>query len=149
MNNLKANLSNRKQNIWVLRLIILLVTYVSYANTSSAQVAKTSELYKILKAKDSLLFNVSFNNCDISQIENLISEDFEFYHDKGGINESKESFIDAIKNGLCVTGENSTRRELVENSLQVFPLYNNEVLYGAIQIGIHRFYDTTAKFTHL
>ena len=97
MNNLKANLSNRKQNIWVLRLIILLVTYVSYANTSSAQVAKRSELYKILKAKDSLLFNVSFNNCDISQIENLISEDFEFYHDKGGINESKESFIDAKK----------------------------------------------------
>ena len=43
-----------------------IVTYVSYANTSSAQVAKTSELYKILKAKDSLLFNVSFYKAEIN-----------------------------------------------------------------------------------
>ncbi|MEM7110222.1 MAG: nuclear transport factor 2 family protein, partial [Bacteroidota bacterium] len=81
--------------------------------------------------------------------EDLLSEDFEFYHDKVGIDKSKASFINSIKNGLCGTGENSTRRELIESSLQVFPLYDNSILYGAIQKGIHRFHDTIARFTHV
>ena len=46
------------------------------------QVDKTSALYKTIKEKDSLLFNLGFNNCDIKQFENLVSENFKFYHDQ-------------------------------------------------------------------
>jgi hypothetical protein len=49
-----------------------------------SQEKKNSELYKIIMSKDSLLFDVGFNTCDISQFENLFSDDLEFYHDRSG-----------------------------------------------------------------
>ena len=67
---------------------------------SFSQVAKTSELYKTLKTNDSLLFNIGYNNRDISQFENFISDNFEFYHDEGGAMLSKSAFISSIKEGL-------------------------------------------------
>jgi len=127
-------------------------------NNLNAQEKQDSELFKIIKAKDDLLFNVGFNTCDISQFENLLSENFEFYHDLSGTTLSKASFIKDFKNGLCKPNY-KTRRELVEGSLEVYPLKNNGVLYGAIQIGKHRFYEfekdktkrfaSIAKFTSL
>ena len=147
MHNFKEKLEVRKQNI--LRLIAPLIICFLATNLSTAQLATTSELHQTLKANDSLLFEVGFNQCDLSQFENLFSEDFEFYHDQGGIDASKEAFMASMKNGLCSSGSNSTRRELVAGSLEVYPLYNDRVLYGAIQKGIHRFCETTAKFMHL
>lgn len=124
----------------------------------SGQTEKSSELYQIIKEKDSLLFNLGFNNCDISQFENLISEKFEFYHDQTGITDSKSAFINSIQNGLCKLNY-KPRRMLIENSLEVYPLKYNGTLYGAIETGIHHFYaiekDSTeyltsiAKFNHL
>lgn len=126
--------------------------------TASVSAQTDTDLYKTLKTCDSLLFNVGFNTCDISQFESLISEDFEFYHDKSGITSSKADFIAGIRDGLCKLNY-KPRRELVENTLEVYPLYNNGVLYGAIQTGIHRFYALEkdkpeyqtgeAKFTHV
>lgn len=123
-----------------------------------AQEPHDSELYKTLQSKDSLLFNVGFNTCDISQFENLVSDSFEFYHDRGGITPNKTAFVESIKNGVCKMEYKATR-QLVEGSLEVFPLYKNNVLYGAIQMGQHRFYATEkdkapyftslARFTHL
>jgi hypothetical protein len=60
--------------------------------TTFGQVNKTSALYKTIKEKDSLLFNLGFNNCDIKQFENLVSEHFEFYHDQSGIANSKKVY---------------------------------------------------------
>jgi len=139
----------KKQNILMFRLIALLVTSFLFTSISIAQVAKTSKLHLTLKAKDSLFFEEGFNKCDLDIIEKLTSEDFEFYHDIGGTDTTKASFMASIKDGLCQSGTNTTRRELVENSLEVYPLHNKNILYGAIQRGIHRFFDTEAKFTHL
>ncbi len=77
-----------------------------------AQVDTTSELYKTLRTKDSILFNVGFNTCDINQFENLVSDNFEFYHDKAGVTNSKAAFISNIKNGLCKL-DYKLRRELL------------------------------------
>ena len=124
----------------------------------SAQTEKSTELYQIIKEKDSLLFNLGFNNCDISQFENLVSEKFEFYHDQSGITNSKSAFINSIQNGLCKLNY-KPKRVLVENSLEVYPLKNNGTLYGAIETGIHHFYaiekdsseylTSIAKFSHI
>jgi CubicO group peptidase (beta-lactamase class C family) len=126
--------------------------------TTFGQVDKTSALYKTIKEKDSLLFNLGFNNCDIKQFENLINENFEFYHDQSGITNSKEEFISGIENGLCKLPY-KPRRILSENKTEVFPLEKNGVLYGAIQTGIHNFYaveenkseylTSVAKFSHV
>ncbi|MBK7376798.1 MAG: nuclear transport factor 2 family protein [Ferruginibacter sp.] len=122
------------------------------------QIDRSTDLYKILRQKDSLLFNAGFNTCDTAELERLVSDDFEFYHDQSGITPTKADFITSIRNGLCKLNYKA-RRELVEESVEVFPLNRDGVLYGAIQTGRHNFYaiekdkpeylSTTAVFTHL
>lgn len=124
----------------------------------SAQVNPSSALFTVLKTQDSLLFHVGFNTCDIQQFENLLSDNFEFYHDKSGFMPSKAAFIFSIKEGIC-KNDFKPRRELVEESLKVYTLEDNGELYGAVQMGIHRFYErneaqeehltSVAKFTHI
>jgi len=124
-----------------------------------AQVSTDSELYLNLKKNDSLIFDRGFNNCELNAFAHLLSEDLEFYHDKGGITNSKEEFIQQYKNGICGNPNYSSRRELIEGSLEVFALYNGSELYGALQKGVHRFFEkpkgkpeipgSTARFTHL
>ncbi len=114
-------------------------------------------LFDKLKEKDSLIFELGFNNCDTMQFRNLLSDDFEFYHDQNGLLESKEMFIQNIPN-LCKM-DYKPIRVLVNNSLEVFPLFSNGRIYGAIQTGIHEFFGekkgkpryltSTAKFTHV
>jgi hypothetical protein len=89
-----------------------------------------------------------------------MSEDLEFYHDKSGIINSVPQFLSVMKAGICdPTHTFKSRRELIEGSLEVYPLNNNDELYGAIQTGEHRFFEknkdqpehagSIAKFTHL
>ncbi len=145
---------------------ILIGILLFQMQTGFAQEQKNSELYKTIMSKDSLLFAIGFNTCDISQFENLFSDDLEFYHDKDGLS-NKAEFLNSFKNGLCGSQETyRSRRELVAGSTQIYPLYKKGVLYAAIQTGIHQFYETTAtkgepllkkneklvgraKFTHL
>lgn len=133
--------------------------FITISSLVSAQVEPTSVLYKTILEKDSLLFNIGFNTCDISQFEKLLSENFEFFHDKSGISDRKK-FLNDLKNGLCKSPETyQSRRELIPEKTLVFPLYNQGELYGAIQYGEHRFYEkmegkpeqyaSTAKFTHV
>ena len=142
-----------------MKTIKFLVLLLSIQISASAQWT-VAELTDILKAKDSLLFNIGFNKCDLVQTEKLVSNNFEFYHDKSGITPSKEKFLESLRNGLCKDPANyQSRRELIPGSLKVFPLQTNGKLYGAIQTGEHRFFETvkgqpekpgsTAKFTHL
>ncbi len=136
-------------------IAVLLLTPLSIAAQSTE-----ADLFSLLRAKDSLLFSVGFNTCDLSQFEKIVSTNFEFYHDKSGITPSKEKFLETLRNGLCKDPANyQSRRELIPGSLKVYPLQTNGKLYGAIQTGEHKFYETvkgqpekfgsTAKFTHL
>jgi len=139
------------------RQIFLFLLVIS-SLTTFGQVEKSSELYKSIGIKDSLVFNVGFNTCDIRQFEILVSENFEFYHDQAGITNSKVAFIAGIQNGLCKLPY-KPKRVLAENKMEVYPLEKNGVLYGAIQTGIHNFYavennnteylTSIAKFTHV
>lgn len=131
------------------KILNLLVLSIVYTTIGTAQISTQSDLYKTLKAQDSLMFLVGFNNCDIAQIEKIMLEDVEFYHDKGGITKTKSAFSKEFKANLCSNGVNSTQRILEDNSLEVFPLYNGSELYGALQMGVHGFGNTTARFTHL
>lgn len=124
----------------------------------SAQADRASEVYRIIRSKDSLLFNVGFNRCDVRQFEVLLSDNFEFYHDKAGITPSKAEFIAGIRDRVCKL-DYKPRRELIESSLEVHPLYRNDTLYGALQSAQHRFYalekdgrehiTSVALFTHI
>jgi CubicO group peptidase (beta-lactamase class C family) len=141
------------------KIIFSSIIFIFFGTKSQAQVEKKSELYKVILSKDSLLFNVGFNTCNIIQFDNLLSEKFEFLHDKDSISYKKE-FLYNLKNGLCKSPTTyQSRRELVSESTEIYPLYKNKVLYGAIQTGNHKFYETvsqhkesfasSAKFTHV
>lgn len=138
---------------------LLLFLFLATSYLTFAQENTNSDLYKTIILKDSLLFDVGFNTCDISQFEKLYTEDFEFFHDKDSISYKKQ-FIYNLKNGLCGSPEKyQSRRELVEGSTKIYPLFKNKKIYGAIQIGVHNFYETiegqnerfasSADFTHV
>lgn len=134
------------------------MTGLLFSIITSSQVSTDSELYKALKKNDSLIFDSAFNECKNSDLNAIISEDLEFYHDTGGITDGKEEFLRTVKQNICGNPDIRPYRELVKGSLQVYPLAKNGVLYGAIQKGGHNFYlkengkirpTVTAKFTHL
>jgi len=148
--------SNDKTQIMKTYFTIFHLVFIT--TLSVAQVEKSTELYKTIREKDSLLFNLGFNKCDISQFENLVSENFEFYHDQAGITNSKLEFIQGIENGLCKLPY-KPKRVLDENSMEIYPLKKDGILYGVIQNGKHHFYaiennnseylTSVAKFNHL
>ncbi len=151
--HMHALLRHLKKSILAAILCLLI-----YQLPAQAQEHQDSPLYTAIKTRDSLLFDRAFNNCDIAVLDTLLSDDFEFYHDKGGITKTKADFITSIKNNICGISYRP-RRELVQGSLEVYPLTQNGELYGAIQIGVHRFYAIEkdkpeyltghAKFTHV
>ncbi len=146
----------------LIRHLILLIAMIFAFFFGKAQVSEQSELYQLLKQKDSILFDAAFNRCDTATVESLFTQDFEFYHDKGGATFGREDFMTPMKE-RCPDWDPAelqpSKRILIENSLEVYPLYRNGQLYGAIQHGIHRFESLnnknqyqrgdTAKFTHL
>lgn len=135
----------------ILTLFVLCFTY----GFSLSQIDQT--LFQTLKEKDSLLFELGFNQCDSVIRKELTSKDLEFYHDQSGITTSQKVFLESMKN-ICNLSYKPVRK-LVEGSLKAYPLKNNGELYGAYQTGEHEFYaieegkemymTSTAKFSHL
>jgi Domain of unknown function (DUF4440) len=136
------------------------LTLLVFCSLSIAKAQSQIELEKTIRKMDSLVFEVSYNNCNMTGMEEAISDNFEFYHDKGGTTHGKRNFINSFANGLCNPASKwVSRRQLIE--MQVFPLANNGKIYGAIQTGIHEFYEkeknsttpekygSKAKFTNL
>ena len=137
----------------------LLLFLVIGLYSATAQVKPDSELFQKLLEKDSLLFDRGFNECKIDEFENFVSEDLEFYHDQGGLTTNKQDFLENVKNNICSNPDEKPIRKLRQESLEVYPLFQNGKLYGAIQKGIHDFYikepgkelymTSSAKFTHV
>ena len=114
-------------------------------------ISPSQELFDEVSHMDSILFN-AFNRRDLDTLKTLFTEDLEFYHDRGGLT-SYQQTVDSFKRTF--EGSTTVRRELVEGSLEVYPIKD----YGAVEIGVHRFYSTdpgqkekltaTAKFVHV
>jgi hypothetical protein len=91
----------------------------------------------------------AYNNCKLDIMEDLISEDLEFYHDQGGLLTSKKKLNEALKNNIC----GKVKRELKSGSIEVYEIKG----YGAVEMGLHGFLninkegppDHYAKFVHL
>jgi CubicO group peptidase (beta-lactamase class C family) len=137
------------------KILVSFISAITFYAPCNAQIDKKSELYNTILSKDSLLFDVGFNTCDIKQFENLLSDSLKFYHDKDGVSDKTKLLID-LKNGICNNKENrEVKRFLVKESTEIFPLFKNGILYGAVQNGRHTFSEKResqagiAKFTHV
>jgi CubicO group peptidase (beta-lactamase class C family) len=123
-----------------------------------AQVEKNSTLFKTLKKQDSIFFERAFNQCDLKYLDNHIAKDLKFFHDQSGF-QDRETFFNNTKQYICSNRDKKPIRKVSTNSLEVFPLFNNGKLYGAIQKGEHNFYirengkedvlTNIALFTHV
>jgi hypothetical protein len=139
-------------------LYILALIFISNLNLAIGQVSKNSEIFLTLKKQDSIFFERSFNLCDMDYLKNAIHNDLIFYHDQGGI-QNRASFLENTRNNICSDFNKKPIRKVIEESLEVYPMYNDGVIYGAIQTGLHDFYireankadkkTSTAKFIHL
>ena len=122
----------------------------------AGQLDKGSDLFKELKKQDSIFFERGFNQCDLGYLNAHIAHNLKFYHDQSGFQDRK-AFFENTEKYICSNPGKKPIRKLETGSLTVFPLYNNGILYGAIQSGIHHFYiresgkedvmTSTAKFT--
>lgn len=109
----------------------------------------TDGLYREIVRMDSVLFT-AFNNRDVKTFGDVLATDLEFYHDKGGLTDRAYS-VESLKRTAAQA--NGLRRELVPESLEVYPVKD----YGAVQIAAHTFCHTEAgkqdcgtfKFVHL
>jgi hypothetical protein len=92
------------------------------------------DLYDEISRQDSALFQ-AFNQRYLKSFESFFSKDMEFYHDKEGLSgydKNMESFQRHFAEDARI------RRELVEGTLEVYPLAG----FGAVELGIQRFYTT-------
>ncbi len=148
-----------KQFVHIFGLFAFLLSFTVQVQ---AQEPASSELYLTLKSKDSLLFDAAFNRCDVETMETLFTEDFEFYHDKGGFTEGRSEFLKPTREDCAKrdpSAPQNSKRILIDGSLEVYPLKKDGAIYGAIQHGIHRFEflndkneyqkGDVAKFTHV
>lgn len=108
---------------------------MSLSHTSFSQ--QSGELYDEIVRMDSLYFSAQ-NECNLDKYASFLSEDFEFFHDKGGFTASKD---DEMKGMAIFCGDEQRsrqplRRELIEGTLKVFPMNN----YGALEFCDHIFY---------
>src|SRR5258706_4690469 len=84
----------------------------------------------------------AYNNCDTANFKDFITDDVEFYHDKGGVTLDAKSLIEALDKNICGNADSRLRREAVAGTVKVYPMRNGNEIYGAIISGEHGFYIT-------
>lgn len=89
--------------------------------------------YQIVEL-DSIFFD-AYNHCEtkLDIYSSFYSDSLEFYHDKGGVSNSKSDVVSSTQKNIC----GKVTRELMKNSIEVYPIAN----YGAIELGLHRFHN--------
>lgn len=124
---------------------------------SQAQEKPGSENYKTILRLDSIVFEEGFNKCNFKALEEVLDTGLIFLHDVAGAQDYK-GFFEATRKNICGNPNGKPLRKRVEATLEVYPLYNNNELYGLIQTGQHDFYfkepgkpevrTGTAKYIH-
>ncbi len=98
--------------------------------------AQNDSLYKTIVKLDSIFFR-AYNTCDIATQEKFYSDSIEFFHDKGGLSNSKKELIEGTKKFIC----GKVTRELIKGSIEVSPIPG----YGAVELGLHQFHNNHEK----
>jgi ketosteroid isomerase-like protein len=126
------------------------VALLTLTNFKLAHIASDQPrtLYDSIVAMDAK-WEDAYDNCKMDVMEDLISEDLEFYHDRGGLMTSKQKLNEALKNNIC----GKVTRELKPGSIEVYEIKG----WGAVEIGMHGFINNQepasqihyAKFIHM
>lgn len=136
-------------NNQVFYFLFLIILFFGCNQLGAQSKKNNNTLYDQIAHMDSVVFN-AFNNRDTTTFKKLFTQDLEFYHDKGGLTDYQHT-IDFMTSTAKIN--NGLRRNLVPESLQVYPIPG----YGAMEIGAHSFCHEengkqdcgTFKFVHI
>ena len=137
-----------------LTLLFFLLSLPGFAQDQNAN----ATLDTAIRREDAAFWE-AYNRCDVGRMSQFFWPDFEFYHDKGGLTVGLGPFVELLKTGRCSKPNFRLRREAIPETVKVYPLQKNSVIYGAVLSGEHYFYindsgkpeyrDGVAKFFHV
>lgn len=106
---------------------------------TSVLVPTEPALTKAIAARDAVLFDVMFAQCAPEALAAIVTDDMEFYHDKGGAM-GRAAFVDDYAKSCAAKRAPDawrSRRALVPESLKVYAIPG----FGAVEEGTHLFYE--------
>ena len=89
---------------------------------------------EVERAEDA--FWAAYNACDRSLMADAFTEDAEFYHDITGLTRGRDAIVASLMSGPCGTAGQHLRRDVVEGTVQAFPLADRHIF----RVGDHQFY---------
>ena len=89
-------------------------------------------LYQTITKLDSVFFG-AYNDCDLVKQASFYADTIEFFHDKSGLDTSKQRILANTEKYIC----GKVTRELVKGSIEVSPLPG----YSAVELGMHMFHN--------
>lgn len=133
---------NANRILLLFSISLLLSACSTLKNHSQEPLSKyqpaSKELFDTIAHLDTVLFQ-AFNTCNVEKFSDLLTDDLEFYHDQSGLMLSSAKQSEGLRIRCAEQDKNGIlRRELVKESLEVYPLKN----YGAVQMGVHHFFRT-------
>jgi hypothetical protein len=117
----------------------LLALLAALALSPAVEVPAQPALTQAIAARDTALFDVMFAGCDPAALTALVTDDMEFYHDKGGLMAHDAFIADYAKSCAAKRAPDAwrSRRELVAGTMKVYAIPG----FGAVEEGAHVFYE--------
>jgi Domain of unknown function (DUF4440) len=136
------------KNLFFLLSASMLTLFITSFKTRPIEEPSPKTLYDSIAMMDAM-WEDAYNHCKLDVMEEVISEDLEFYHDLGGLMTSKKKLNEALKTNIC----GKVTRSLKSGSLEVYPIKG----YGAVEMGLHAFHNSQepaaqphySKFVHI
>jgi ketosteroid isomerase-like protein len=136
------------KSIYLSPALLLAITFSTFAQ-SPTPTDDSRLLFDTIAKMDATIFD-AFNAHDADRVMSLFTGDVEFYHDKDGLSNYRQT-AETLKK--LFASVHDIRRELVPGTLEVYPIKD----YGAIEIGVHCFIHTengreetgSFKFLHI
>lgn len=117
---------------FIITITLSFCSLIESNNTVTTYKPINKDLLKEITAMDKLFFD-AYNTCDLEKQKKIYSNAIEFFHDKAGLETSREKILASTKKYIC----GKVTRELVKGSIEVYPIDT----YGAVEIGYHKFYN--------
>jgi hypothetical protein len=80
----------------------------------------------------------AYNHSDPRAMNAFLTDDVEFYHDRGGTLIGKKA-LGAVNDEMA-TSDHTMRREALPGTVKFFPMRKDDVLYGYLVSGEHQFF---------
>ncbi len=117
-------------------LLTSFINFLSYSqqekNTIKQYTPINKTLYNKIIEMDSIFFG-AYNTCDLKKQALIYADSLEFFHDKSGLETSKEKILASTDKFIC----GKVTREVLKKTIEVYPIKD----YGAVEIGFHQFHN--------